>query len=120
MTLRECYEAFGGNYDDAVSRLMNESLIRKMLVRFLEDKSFGNLVKAMEEGNDGEAFRMAHTLKGVCGNLGFHRLYESSSMLTEALRGGRTPEADDCLERVSEDYREVCRIIGAFSGTEKQ
>ena len=48
MTMRECYEAIGGNYEDA--------------------------------------FRGAHTLKGVCQNLSFDRLYEASNELTELLR----------------------------------
>ena len=35
-----------------------------------------------------EAFRAAHTLKGVCQNLGFTNLYQPTYDLTEVLRTG--------------------------------
>jgi len=35
-----------------------------------------------------EAFRAAHTLKGVCQNLGFTNLYQPTCDLTEVLRTG--------------------------------
>lgn len=119
MTLKECYDAFGGSYEDAKSRLMSDSLISRMLVRFQEDKSYENLTKAMAEGNDQDAFRMAHTLKGVCGNLGFQKLYKSSGLLTESLRNGRAPEADGYYAQVSKDYREICEAISIYSSSSK-
>ena len=39
MELRECYEAFGGDYKDAVSRLQNDALIKKFVLKFLDDPS---------------------------------------------------------------------------------
>ena len=31
MTLKECYDALGGNYEDTVRRLYNEKLVEKFL-----------------------------------------------------------------------------------------
>ena len=93
MTIQECYEAIGGNYEDVLRRLRSEALIRKFTLKFLEDQSYPLLKQALGDNNYEEAFRGAHTLKGVCQNLSFDRLYEVSSELTELLRDRR--EAGD-------------------------
>ena len=91
MTLQECYTALGGNYDDAISRLRSERLVTKFVVKFLDDDSCALLLRSMDEKNYEEAFRAAHTIKGVCQNLSFTSLYEVSNRLNEALRNGPTP-----------------------------
>ena len=40
MTMRECYEAIGGNYEDVLGRLHSEALIRRFTLKFLEDQSY--------------------------------------------------------------------------------
>lgn len=70
MTMRECYEAIGGNYEDVLGRLRSEALIRKFTLKFLEDQSYPQLKQALnDKKNYEDAFRSAHTLKGVCQNL---------------------------------------------------
>ena len=86
MTIQECYEAIGGNYEDVLGRLRSEALIRKFTLKFLEDQSYPQLKLALKNRNYEDAFRSAHTLKGVCQNLSFDRLYEVSHELTELLR----------------------------------
>ena len=114
MTLQECYAALGGDYDDAMGRLRSEKLVNKFVLRFLDDKSCDLLCAAMEAKNYEEAFRAAHTIKGVCSNLAFTVLGGSSSALSEALRYGYTPEADGLAERVKEDYRRTVAAIRAY------
>lgn len=111
MTLKECYDAFYGSYDDALERLMSEDLIRKYLSLFLEDDSFELLTKGLDENDDQKAFMAAHTLKGLALNLDMTALARSASDLTEALRGGRKPEADDLYEACKADYE---RTVGAI------
>ncbi len=105
MTLQECYAVIGGNYEEVTARLRSERLVRKFALKFLNDKSYELLLTSMAEKNYEEAFRAAHTIKGVCQNLSFSRLLESSSQLSEALRHGWTPEADALVSQVEEDYR---------------
>ena len=104
MTLKECYDALGGNYEDTVRRLYNEKLVEKFLFKFEEDPSFENLKKALEEENLEAAFRAAHTLKGVCQNLGLDRLYKSSYDVTEALRNGKNDVTSEMMEKLESDY----------------
>ena len=106
MTIQECYKAIGGNYEDVLGRLNNEALIRKFALMFLEDSSYMQLKQAMADKNYEEAFRSAHTLKGVCQNLSFDRLYEVSHNLTELLRDrtGEQPGIPEAMEKVTEIY----------------
>ena len=114
MTLQECYAALGGDYDEVLGRLRSERMIQKFVLRFLEDKSYDLLCASMESGDYEEAFRAAHTIKGVCQNLDFTLLYRSSSELSEALRHGYTPEADALTEQVKAEYQQTTQAIRAF------
>ena len=114
MTLKECYAAMGGDYDEAIGRLRSEKLVQKFVLRFLEDKSYDLLCASMESKNYEEAFRAAHTIKGVCANLAFTVLGKSSSELSEALRNGYTPEADGLAEQVKQEYQQTVAAIRDF------
>lgn len=114
MTLQECYAALGGDYDEVIGRLRSERMVQKFVLRFLDDKSYELLCGAMESGNYEEAFRAAHTIKGVCQNLSFTRLYEVSNRLNEALRNGPTPEAPGLVEAVKTEYEQTVAAIRAF------
>lgn len=114
MTLKECYDALGGGYEEVMDRLRSERLAQKFLLRFPEEGSYGLLCRSMEEGNAEEAFRASHTIKGICANLGLARLGDSAHELTEALRGGPNPAAAPLFEKLKEDYRFTSEIICAF------
>ena len=114
MTLQECYAALGGNYKDVLSRLQMEKLVSKFVLKFLSDGSYDLLCRSLEEKNYEEAFRAAHTIKGVCQNLGFVRLSSSSSALCESLRNGYTPESDALAEQTKADYQITVDAIRAY------
>lgn len=114
MTLQECYDMLGGDYKEVSSRLPTEKFIQKFVLKFLDDKTHDLLVSSWEKGDYEEAFRAAHTIKGMCQNLSFSQLQDSSSQLTEALRGGYTPEADGLYQRVLEDYDKTAGAIAAY------
>ena len=94
MTLEQMYAAIGGDYKAVMERLPSADFVRRFALKFLQDDSFPNLKKALEAQDAPTAFRAAHTLKGVCQNLGFDALYAPASALTEALRGGTLDGAD--------------------------
>ena len=50
MTVRECYEKMGADYDGLLSRLGSEALIKKFAVKFLGDASFQDLKDALASG----------------------------------------------------------------------
>ena len=87
MTMQECYKAIGGNYEAVLGRLHSEALIQRFTLKFLEDQSYLQLKQALENKYYEDAFRSAHTLKGVCQNLSFDRLYEVRIMKTHSELG---------------------------------
>ena len=116
MELKEVYEKIGGDYDDVVRRLMGEKLVRKFLLKFLDDKSYADLERTLSEGDYKEAFRAAHTLKGVCLNLGFTELYKVSAELTEVLRGRETAGSDELYAQVKDQYTTLTDAIRELAG----
>ncbi len=114
MTLKECYDALGGNYEDTIRRLYNEKLVEKFLFKFEDDPSFGNLKTALAEENLEDAFRAAHTLKGVAQNMGFDTLAESSSALTEVLRSRTVMPDSEMMDKVCEDYNKIRKTITEY------
>ncbi len=117
MTLQECYAALEGDYAGVTSRLPTERMVQKFVLKFLNDSSYDLLIRSMESGDYAEAFRAAHTIKGVCQNLDFTRLYRSSSRLSEALRNGLSPEAPALVEQVKADYRRTADAIRAYQAS---
>ncbi len=118
MTLQECYAALGGDYNEAMGRLRSERLVQKFVLKFLNDGSYQLLCDSLAAGDREEAFRAAHTIKGVCANLAFNTLLDSSEALTEALRDGRPAQAgeEDLIARVKADYDRAYQAIQAFQG----
>lgn len=119
MTIRECYEKIGGDYTEALGRLMNEKMIDRFIRLFLKDRSFASLKSAMLSGEKEEAFRAAHTLKGVCGNLSLTALYEAGSALTEELRKDSdviTDRAEQLFEEVAVQYDRTVTGIEEYIG----
>lgn len=115
MTLKECYAAMEGNYDDAIGRLRSERLVQKFVLKFLTDSSYDLLQQSVKEQNYTEAFRAAHTIKGICQNLSLTKLGASSTALAEALRGGSwSGEAAALVEETARDYRQTISAIQAF------
>ena len=88
MNTQTFYEKIGGDYAGTIGRLMTEDRILRFVRKFPADGSFESLKDALARGAQEEAFRAAHTLKGVAQNLGFTALYERASAVTEVLRGG--------------------------------
>lgn len=116
MTLEACYEKMEADYGDVKRRFQSDRLIQKFALKFLNDPSYGNLCQALKEERYEDAFREAHTLKGVSQNLSFTKLHEESGKLTEALRGGASPDAKALFDQVSVQYEKVCQAIRQFQG----
>lgn len=117
MTLKECYEAMGGNYEEVIGRLRSERLVQKFTLKFLDDESIKLLQESLKTENYEEAFRASHTIKGICQNLSFDKLLASSTALTEELRAGKGLEADRLAAQVFADYEQTVSAIQAFQAS---
>ncbi|WP_195283491.1 Hpt domain-containing protein [Harryflintia acetispora] len=112
MTVKECFENLGADYDDVLRRMGTQERLLRFLSKFPQDPSFSLLCGAYERGDAGEAFRAVHSLKGVSVNLGLSSLYASACALTEELRGGTiTPASAPMLEHLRQDYEATIACI---------
>lgn len=111
MTVRESYEKIGSNFDEVLRRLGSEALVKRFALKFLNDTSFQDLKDALVKKDGETAFRAAHTLKGVCLNLGFDNLYPSSKDLTELLRAGSMDGYEDLFAEVEKEYNRTCEAL---------
>ena len=122
MNIEECYYRMGGDYAQVLLRLPSGGLVKKFITKFLDDGTYRELCNAMEQGDRELAFRAAHTLKGVCANLGLEQLRASAGCLTETLRPQAEtipPEAGAQLEQVRADYRLAVDTIREFLASEQ-
>lgn len=117
MNIKDCYMKFGGDFDGVMGRLRREQLVEKFLYKFLDDKSFDLFKAAMEAQDYDEALRAVHTLKGICQNLSFTGLYESSSRITNALKEKDYRKAMDTAPQLSKDYYQIIHAVEEYKSS---
>ena len=62
MTIQECYQKMGADYEDVLKRLYSESMIRKFARMFLDDDSYPKLEDALKKENVEEASALPPTI----------------------------------------------------------
>ncbi len=92
MTIKECYEKGWLRLRWSSEKTGSEALVKRFAVKFLNDPSFQELTDGLAAQDGEKAFRAAHTLKGVCLNLGFTELYKVSAELTEGIKREEKPQ----------------------------
>lgn len=108
------YQIAGGDYAGVIGRLRTNERVAKFVTMFADDASFNNLVTNMADQNWEEAFRAAHTLKGISRDMGFVDLSDYASEITEALRADDHERANMLLPTVQEEYEQVANAIATF------
>lgn len=113
MDIEQFYASIGADSTEVISRLAGSTaLVERFLIKFRDDGSFSELKTALDAGDTKTAFRAAHTLKGVCANLGLTRLLEQSSSVTELLRAGSLEEARQAFPALASEYECVINALG--------
>ena len=112
MNILQFYEKTGGDYAAVLSRLGSEAMIKRFVLKFANDPSFAELTEAFKKKDEETAFRAAHTLKGVCLNLGFDGLFQSANALTENLRPRAFSEqSEELYNALAKEYHEVLHVL---------
>ena len=114
MTLPELYDTIHGNYAEAKTRLMNDRLIDRFVLKFPADPTMQGLIAAVDAGDTNAAFAAAHTMKGVAANLAFTELSERASALTEQLRPRTEPVDAQLYDLVLQSYTATINAIKAY------
>lgn len=80
-------EELGVNTREGMERcLNNEQFYLRLVKKSMEDENCEKLRDALEKNDLDAAFTLAHTLKGVYGNLALTPLFEIVNEMTELLR----------------------------------
>lgn len=115
MELKKIYEEMNGDYDSVIQRLNNDRIVKKFLIKFIDNELDVLIRDAIDRGDWETAFREAHNLKGVCANLNLDALCVSAGNLTEALRGGkREVDIAPLVKAMQEDYDMTKNAISAL------
>lgn len=112
--MKEKLTEIGVVYDEVLQRFMGkEDFYLRMLKKFLDDKNYEELKQAVEQKNWSEAFTHAHTVKGLCGNLGLGGMLEYVVPLTEEVRSEPYDEESivKYMQNVSEAYEKTVAVI---------
>ena len=119
MTLEELYSKMGGNYARAKQIMKMDKMIDKY-VRKLKSSGIGEKLAEASETMDSTAlFESAHSMKGVCGNLGLDDLAKGAEEITEEFRPGTErrmtdEEASAKVTSVLEKYRYTLECIEEY------
>ena len=99
--------------NDALARVGgNMSLYKRLLGRFLEGDSIGDIENAIQSGNMEEAVRHAHSLKGVSANLSLVKVRAASIELEQLLKNNADHTA--CLTELKQVYNATIEKISEF------
>lgn len=109
MDLKEFYQGVGGDFENVLGRFGGmEAMVKRFLGKFAQDGSYQKLLDAVEQKDAKAIEAAAHTLKGVCSNLGISRLQELTEKIMFHVREGKpVDEVPAMLEPVKKEYKEV-------------
>ena len=116
MNIREIYENIGADYNAALRRFLNEERIEKYLLLMMKDGTMDQLKQAVEKQDYENAFRAAHSLKGISLNMEMTLLAEASSALSDYLKfwereGFEQQEADRLFRLTAAAYSVVREAV---------
>ncbi len=89
----------------------NEEFYFRLIIKAINDDSFINLKKEIENKNYNEAFKIAHSLKGVLGNLSLTPLYEIDYEITELLRNEKDIDYKEYIDKLLLKREELIELI---------
>lgn len=107
---------YGIDYADAMERMGgNADLYKKLAMKYLNDTNYAEFVAAMEMANYDEAYKAAHSLKGVSGNLSFDKLFNLVSTASGALYQGEYQAVEPLMPAIKEANDKVIEGLTKWS-----
>ncbi|WP_417571742.1 Hpt domain-containing protein [Phascolarctobacterium faecium] len=101
-------EGAGVNVEETLRRFMNnEMLMIKFLRKFVDDENMNKLRTLIADKHYNEVLPVAHTLKGVSGNLGLIKLYEIFSRMCQDCRNDQYEDLDGLFAQAEANYSKV-------------
>jgi diguanylate cyclase (GGDEF)-like protein len=114
ITVKDCYESFNGNYEEAKQRLMDDKRIERFMLKFLSDDTMDQIKAAITRGNYEELHRAVHTLKGLAASLSFTELQYAAEDFADQLDRTKGTVDQDLFEHLEVCYARVVETIEEY------
>jgi HPt (histidine-containing phosphotransfer) domain-containing protein len=112
MEISAFYREIGVDVKDVVSRMgLTEKHLKKYLRKFMDNKEYDKLTRAVEENDSYNVEWAAHTLKGVCANLGLNNLLSDFQEIVNSVRSDDTARIPELYRKSAEDYNRVIALL---------
>lgn len=115
MDIKDVYTELGEKTELVFARFGgNASLLERFVRKFVDDPTYGELMKSLEDKDYPEIERGAHTLKGVAANLGFNELSKTAAAVVGAVREDKIDKIPELSEAMSAEYENVMKCIAGL------
>ncbi len=114
ITVKDCYDRFNGNYEEAKQRLMDDKRIERFMLKFLSDDTMDQIKDAITRENYEGLHRAVHTLKGLAANLSFTELQYAAEDFADQLDRTRGTVDPSLLENLELCYARVVETIEEY------
>ena len=100
----------------------NEKLYRTLLMKLRDDYAATDqeIKNLLQSEKAGEAERLAHSIKGVAGNVGAGLLQESAAALEHAIKEGETDSYEEKISAFGEVLKDVVTALGVLGEEEAE
>lgn len=100
------------DYEDARNRFDgNMALYERLALKFSDDRHVEELCCALDAGDTDAAYRLAHGLKGLAGNLSFAKLYRNAAAMSDALHAGDLAHARALVPQLVQAHDDVLAVL---------
>ena len=96
----------------------NEKLYRNILIKLRDDyaKADEEIRTLLQSEKADEAERLAHSIKGVAGNVGAGNLQEAGAALESAIKQGEVETYDEKISSFGKVLKDTIKALGALGG----
>ena len=104
----EKLKEYGANVEEGLARcLNNEAFYLRLVLKTIDDNRVSVLENAINNKEYKQAFELAHSLKGVYGNLSLSPLFNIVCEITELLRANKDIDYSNYLEKLNLKFNEL-------------
>ena len=112
MQFQDIYKNESAPYETVLRHFnSNQKLLHTFVLKFPNDAVYPSLLNDMQEKDYDAALNSAHSLKGICANLGFSRLSDAAAVMVRFFRAKQIEDAVRQFENVTREYVNIVNLI---------
>ncbi len=112
MSISEFYEKINGDYEGMKGRLQSDDLIKRFVLKFVDEKSYSELVEAAANNDVEASIASSHKMKGVVANLSFTALFDlTTAILADLRKEGQDTVNQELMQQITAEYEKTIQLI---------